>query len=246
MNNNIKIAKRLAALRVENNLTQPQLAEKLSELSNRETPITIATISSWETGRRTPSVSFFNYLAILYNVTVKYLQCRTDDRNDDSDEQETNDNDIRGIYNSRKEIVINISEINNFDKKPVFITFKNLAHPDQWGIVNVEKKCFVLSCGILNFNSNVIDKIYIDEPTYYYFTSINGSYPLDIAKLHKTKREIWVELITSDKYMQGQYNGWYKHNETHTCLINKIGLTLPYEGLGISYRAYLDYDKQTT
>lgn len=48
----------------------------------------------------------------------------------------------------------------------------------------------------------------------------------------------WVELTTSDKYMQGLYNGWYHHNEDKTCLINNRGLTLPYEGLHISYYAY--------
>ena len=47
-----------------------------------------------------------------------------------------------------------------------------------------------------------------------------------------------VEMITGNEAICGQYNGRYRHNETHTCLINAEGLTLPYEGLGVSYYAY--------
>ena len=244
-NTNIKIAKRLTALRVESKLTQKELAERLSEISKRETPVTPPLISSWETGRRSPSLTFCKYLAAIYNVSIEYIQCKTDEPQNTFVTPEPISIDIEKHYKERQEIAIPLSEIGNYDKKPVFVSFKNLAHPDQWGIVNTEKKCIVLAGGVLSISSPVIKNIYIDEPTYYYFASINGRYPLDNAKLHKTKREMWVELITSDKELQGLYNGWYKHNETHTCLINKIGLTLPYEGLGISYRAYLDYSSQS-
>ena len=58
-----------------------------------------------------------------------------------------------------------------------------------------------------------------------------------MAKLLNTE-EIYVEMCTSDKAIRGIYNGWYHHNETKTCLISNNGLTLPYEGLGISYSAF--------
>lgn len=244
-NTNIKVAKRLTSLRIENNLTQKELAERLSEISKRDTPMTTPAISSWETGRRTPSITFFKYLASIYDVSVEYLQCKTDNPKNTFVEQKPITIDIEKYYKERQQITIPLSEIGNYDKKPVFVSFKNLTHPDQWGIVNIEKKSIVLAGGVLSISSPIIENIYIDEPTYYYFASINGKYPLDNAKLHKTKREMWVELTTSDKGLQGLYNGWYKHNETHTCLINKVGLTLPYEGLGISYRAYLDYSSQS-
>ena len=47
-------------------------------------------------------------------------------------------------------------------------------------------------------------------------------------------------MNTQDRIIQERYNGLFHHNEDHTCLINAIGLTLPYEGLNRAYSAYSD------
>ena len=57
------------------------------------------------------------------------------------------------------------------------------------------------------------------------------------------KEQVWVEMITSDSNISARYNGWYRHNEDRSCLISGLGLTLPYDGLGVSYYAYANYNQ---
>lgn len=51
---------------------------------------------------------------------------------------------------------------------------------------------------------------------------------------------VYIIMNTQDRIIQERYNGLFHHNEDHTCLINAIGLTLPYEGLNRAYSAYSD------
>lgn len=232
MINNIQKAKRLAATRAANNITQKDLANMLSEVSGRSVPLTISTVSSWETGRRSPSMDMYRQMAKIFMVSVDYLLCLTDDPNGSVDEEGL------AVKDSHLATVAK-DEINNFDGKPVFVQFKNYAHQDQWGIVNCSKNAIVLRDGLIKMDSDTIEKYYIEEPYYSFYGSVNGQYKLDISKVMNSKLEVWVEMKTSDKYISGLYNGWYHHNENHTCLINSRGLTLPYDGIEISYYAYL-------
>ncbi len=56
---------RLKELRLENNLTQQQLAEK--------TNITQPAIAKWENGQRTPTMECLIILAKFFCVTIDYL-----------------------------------------------------------------------------------------------------------------------------------------------------------------------------
>lgn len=61
----MKLAKKLASLRKENNLSQAVLAEKLS--------VSRQTVSNWELGEAFPTSDNLKRLSELYNVTVDYL-----------------------------------------------------------------------------------------------------------------------------------------------------------------------------
>ena len=63
--NQERVGKFIADLRKEHNLTQQELADKLS--------ITDKAVSKWENGRCMPDVSFLEQLSSLFEVTVKEL-----------------------------------------------------------------------------------------------------------------------------------------------------------------------------
>ncbi len=60
-----KFSKRLKQLRIQNNLTQKQLAEKINFSQSR--------ISDWEKEVTEPSANAIIAIAILFNVTTDYL-----------------------------------------------------------------------------------------------------------------------------------------------------------------------------
>lgn len=224
-------ATRLAHLRSSNNMTQKEMAERLSELSTRKEPLTVSTVSSWETGRRQPSREMVDCIAKLFQVSADYLECLTDDPNGSADS-------LLPEPEYENQIAISMDKIPTLDGKPVFVSFKNHAHEDQWGIVNISRNSFILRDGLLRFSDQTIDQIFVSEPYFAYIKSTQNNLSLDMSKLLSVKRYVWIEMITSNSYIRGLYDGWYHHNETHTCLINNKGLTLPYEGLGVSFHAY--------
>lgn len=67
-----KFAKRLKRLRLENNLTQMDIAKLLG--------VGVTTISNYETGRNEPSMEKLIILAKYFNVSVDYLIGNTDNR----------------------------------------------------------------------------------------------------------------------------------------------------------------------
>ncbi len=61
---------KLRILRIKNNITQKQLAIKLS--------ITQQAIAKWESGKAEPDISFINKLSIIFNCNPNYLLGNTD------------------------------------------------------------------------------------------------------------------------------------------------------------------------
>ena len=224
-------ATRLAHLRSSNNMTQKEMAERLSELSTRKEPLTVSTVSSWETGRRQPSREMIDCIAKLFQVSADYLECLTDEPNGSACS-------LPPEPEYENQISIPMDKIATLDGKPVFVSFKNHAHEDQWGIVNMDRSSFILRNGLLRFTDQTIDQIFVSEPYFAYIKSTQSNLSLDMSKLLNTKKYVWIEMTTSNSYVRGLYNGWFHHNETHSCLINEKGLTLPYGGLGISFHAY--------
>lgn len=69
----IGLGSRLKTLREEKNYAQRQVAERIG--------VKVSTYSSWETGRTHPrELRIFSDLANLYDCSIDYLLCRTDER----------------------------------------------------------------------------------------------------------------------------------------------------------------------
>lgn len=225
------VGSRIALLRAQRHLGQKELANELSSLTDRETPFSVSLISSWETGRRMPTPEELGRLSIYFQVTEEYLRGVSDDP-DSTEPSDTNRN-----------IEIKPGDLSKFDGRPVYVSFKNLAHEDQFALVNADNKTLIMRNGYINFASPNIKAIYVSEPDYAYFMSKSGQFPLDMNGLINTESHlIWVEVTSTDPIVQRRYNGWYKKNEDNTALISPVGYALPYEGLNVSYNAYLRRD----
>lgn len=64
------MGERIKELRKKNGMTQTDLAKKLK--------VTKGTISTWETGSRTPSFDVLDEMCTMYRVSMDYLMGRTD------------------------------------------------------------------------------------------------------------------------------------------------------------------------
>ena len=54
-----------------------------------------------------------------------------------------------------------------------------------------------------------------------------------------SSKRVYISMLNSDQAIRAKYDGWYRHNEDKTYLIQAgSGLILPYEGLNITFMAY--------
>lgn len=226
----IVIGSRIALIRSMNNMSQEDLAITLSELSGSQKSGML--ISHWENGRRVPDKKSITLLANYFGVTEEYIRGYTDDpQSTDTEKKEIN-------------IRLKPEDYGKFDGKVVYLSFENYEHDDQPAIVHYPKKMFIVKEGKIPFDSSSIRAVYVSEPDYMYYKSTNGMHPIDIATLYKNTNNIfWVEMRSPDAIVRSRYNGWYKRNERNDCLINiSDGYVLPYEGLNLSYYAYVGTD----
>ena len=109
----VTFGERLKKLRIQNNMTQSNLAKALKVSPSR--------IGMYESGRRNPDTSMLNILSDFFNVSVDYLMGRTNIKNFTSDDElkrlimqsniNDTDNDIRSSLISMKEKLSNSNEI---------------------------------------------------------------------------------------------------------------------------------------
>lgn len=71
----------LKELRIENNLTQEELANKLNEL--HDIKLNKGMISKWESNKSEPRFEYVKYLSKLYNVSIDYLLGLTKYKNEE-------------------------------------------------------------------------------------------------------------------------------------------------------------------
>ena len=126
-----------------------------------------------------------------------------------------------------------------YDRQPLFIEFQSEAqHESGWAIYNRLRGAFVFADDVvkestmqrLNARYHTTDLTRLND-------ALQQRKSLDYEKLMKTS-PVYIQMITTDRYIRGLYDGWYHHNENHTALINEEGLCLPYTGLKKAFYAY--------
>ena len=102
---------------------------------------------------------------------------------------------------------------------------------------NRKKRISELDDGFLYITKELNCTYYTRIPEELVIPMYNLKKRLSMGQLIKSKK-VWIEMITTSDFVRAQYNGWYRVNETGTCLVNNLGLTLTFDGLNISYNAY--------
>lgn len=224
--NNNHLAYTITTLRNKHNLTQKDLAILISERSSREMPLSTSAVSAWESGRKRPSMDVLQILCSIFEISM--------------DDLLTPHLSLVKSEDSMKHI--NEKDLELYHGKPVFVSYHNKLHSDQWYIVDYQKKALIGLHGLIYLSEIRYASFYTEEPYYTVPYNKYGSKPLTISELLSLPQDnlVWIKMITSDVDIQKYYDGYYGHNELRTCLIKENGLTLPYQGLGISYYAYKD------
>ena len=233
MSNDNKIGKNLKKLRKQKGWSQQELAEKAAEVYNstleplhKKKKFNNVTISQWECGHKTLKMKMIKIMADTLGVTPEDITGGLPE-------------EIKELEISKK---IELEDINNYNMRPVYLTSKDNKTPFQWGIVNSELGGIVLgTTAVLDYD--VLDKYNIYSAALYGTIHEDMTYrdTLSLKEVMKSNR-VWVQLIDYKSYdithNKTRYNGWYKHNENRTALINNKGCVLSYDNLGDLYNAY--------
>lgn len=228
----MEIGRRIAALRSERHVSQEELALSLSEIMKRGRLLSVPTVSSWETGRRKPGPVATDALAEFFHVSKYYILCTSNDRN------ATKPDDFNKVLEENSGAIASTERIQRqslsfYHQKPLFLTFHNQAHLDQWALYDANKEVFVTTSFVIKASSDKIKEIYSFCP---YITDMSSK-PIGLRKLMELN-EVFIRMATTDSEVKAVYDGWYTHDREKRFLINKNGFTLPYEGLNLSYYAY--------
>lgn len=227
---------RLAQLRANAHLSQRELAAALSEVMGTDSSESISsiTISAYERGNRMPIVNTLIAIATYFNVSLDYLT-GLDER---SEIKKVNDTPQKDLPFVEPDILIGVREYKKYHNNPVYVMTPNEKNlRNRWGILDYEKRRIVFTDLILPLTPDL--KLFQYKPIEAQYLDVSFKQPLTIAPLCEATKPVWCEMLNGDSYIKGLYNGWYRHNENHTALINENnGLVLPYGGCGISYNAY--------
>jgi len=240
------IPERLAFLRNKKKLTQSDLSEQLSEYTP-ENPISYNQVCMWEGGRRPVTEKHVDSISEFFNVSKAYLFGLTDNEKEEFSEAVLcgDENPPYKIIESHNKLEIPFEHLYKYDMQPIYVEFTDFSYQSAWGIYNranaeIVFVNMIISVTDLRKSGNVIlYKVmsgYLDE----YASDIKK--PLDLLKLLNQKN-VYIKMKSPDARVRAMYNGWYRHNENKTGLINAIGNVLPYEGLGVTYNAYTSGSK---
>lgn len=231
------LSSNLSKLRASLKMSQEQFANTLRKETDGNIDLSPITISAYESGERVPPTINLYWIARVFRVSVDALLGLSAD------------GDITGVVPERKDnntpipvvpdygLKIRVKDLEKYDRQPVYVKSTDKEFRDGWAIVSLKRRTLVFSDFQCSFSSHL--EYYNYPPKDAEYISAKGLAPLTYSALVNNSI-VWVEMLSGDGYIKGQYNGWYVHNENHTALINKAnGLVLPYAGIGVSYNAFL-------
>ena len=223
-------ASRLKLLRTRRGLSQPEFAQQFSEFTNRETTLSLMTISNWETGRKIPPTDSIVWLCRFYGTSADYILGLTNEE----PEAKAAPGEAEKLSSISDMLEIPFFDIAKYHDKPVFISFPNGSMSPKWAIVDYAKKQLICSNMKIALSPNI--KYSIATPPELITVQNLARHFIGLEEVLK-KDNVYIESLSPDPFLRGQVSGWYHHTPDKTCLINEKGLTLSYEGIDITYRA---------
>lgn len=225
------IPSRLSFLRKNINLSQQQLVDLITDYSDGQYRVSVAQISSWETGERSVPEKYIPIFCQIYNVNEDYFLGESDGSKDEH-------NSICIESQESNKILINYEHIYMFDKRPVYVVFLDYLHENGWGIYDMKKNQIQFADYSYKIYAHNIENLafYALQPGYIVSEPAKTK-AMDIVSL-LSRSWVWIEMGSPDVAIHKLYDGWYHHNEQMSALINESGLVLPYSGLNKSYKAY--------
>lgn len=222
---------RLAMLRTEMGLTQAELAEELSIFSNREKQLSNLTISSYEKGNKTPPLSMVVFMAKYFNCSTDYLLGSEETDGKKLLVKRESDSPL-----AEPDIKIRVQEFRKYHNNPVFVVFSNSTHQNCWAILDFDRRRLVTIDALYPLTPDIT--LYRFKPLESQYHDVSFKQPLTLPEVLK-EETVWIEMLSTDTFIKGRYNGWYTHNEDKTLLINRTNnLMLKYDGCGIAFNAY--------
>lgn len=117
--------KRLSLLRKDHNMSQSELAEKLG--------VTQQTVSKYENGSREPDAETLKLLSSIFNVSIDYLLCNSDNKSEATEK-------ISGSLNDDPELAEFWDSLKNReDLQLLFKQTKDLSPNDVKKIIKIIK-----------------------------------------------------------------------------------------------------------
>lgn len=235
-NNNIQIpalSVNLTKLRSQFRLTQEEMAEKLSELSGGLCSITGVTLASYEQGNRLPSLNVLYWICKLFNVSLDALLDLKPSNEPYLTEPEQEDVvDVIPQCGRR----INTKDLYKYDTLPVYVKSTDHSIGEGWAVLDYPNRRFIFSTGIYPYSQKI--EVYAYPPKESKYMNGKALTPLTLPEV-LNQTIVWVDMLGTEPYTSGKYNGWYRHNEDRSALVNiSNSLTLLYGGIGIAFNAY--------
>lgn len=231
MNSSQCFAVRLASLRKNSGLSQKEFAVRFSEYLGKSMPYAPSTISSWEVGAKNPTTETLIAMADFFGVSLNYLRGVSNDRTPSDEER---------VSITKYKYLVPADKLKSYDHTPVWLQFDSPMHEDKWGIISMETNSIVCEAEVLSLSQleELKCQFYILPMPNDIFRDVFLAEPMSFSKMRDSKESFWVEVVAPSS-IKTRYDGWYHHNEDKSCIINDRGLTLPYSGFGISWRAYV-------
>lgn len=243
------VSERILYHRVKEGLTQSEVAQKVREYDS-ESKISAAQLSLWENGQKGCPYIYAGALAKVFNVTPEYLLGK-----DLIEKQEELAKKLRpmashDMVNGGILEPTNRQDLRKYNGCPVYIKYpEQYKAYNGWGInICAQHKIWFKTYELDYDHSLLMDnvdkskqaKLYILSSAYSVDYEVDGL-PLKLASMRDIleSKRVFVVTFTCQSRVRNFVSGWYE-NDRYGGGIRNEQMFLPYEGLGVSYRAYIE------
>lgn len=181
----------------------------------------VTSISNWESGDRTPPAEMLIKIAEFFDVTLDYLLCK--------EEQRQNTIDPNDKLTKRHLLIMH--------GEPVWVPGSD-ARDSSWALVNAGKKTLMFADGRSLTFDELNSEIYAYPPAFVLSLRGVGS-PLSKEQLNAfAGKSIWVEPISVDPILRNELRGWYRVYDRYA--ENEIGQRFFHSMYGSKWLAFTE------